>query len=108
MKCLHLNIFIKTSSLEELPTKAKDDPLPHDTRLSLLLLFIYSLLTKKMFHVIQKTKGSLQLTKKAIYLYKSINTIFFISFKILSKFQETLCDKVIHVLHNPQRLFSGT
>ena len=48
---------METLSLEELPTKAKEDPSPHEMALFLLLLlsllslllFIYSLLTKKGF-----------------------------------------------------------
>ena len=34
LKCLHTNIFIKTPSLEGLPTKAKEDPSPHEIKLS--------------------------------------------------------------------------
>ena len=32
--CLHTSIFIETPSLEGLPTKAKEDPSPHEMRLS--------------------------------------------------------------------------
>ena len=34
MKCHHTSIFIETPSLEGLPTKAKEDPSPHEIRLS--------------------------------------------------------------------------
>ena len=34
LRCFHTSIFIKTPSLEGLPTKAKEDPSPHDMRLS--------------------------------------------------------------------------
>ena len=34
LRCLHTSIFIETPSLEGLPTKAKGDPSPHETRLS--------------------------------------------------------------------------
>ena len=34
LKCLQPSIFIKTSSAEGLPTKAKEDPSPHEMRLS--------------------------------------------------------------------------
>ena len=33
LRCFHTSIFIKTSSLEGLPTKAKDDSSPHEMRL---------------------------------------------------------------------------
>ena len=32
--CLHASIFIETPSLEGLPTNAKEDPSPHEIRLS--------------------------------------------------------------------------
>ena len=32
--CLHTSIFIETPSLEGLPSKAKEDPSPHEMRLS--------------------------------------------------------------------------
>ena len=35
LRCLHTSIFIKTPSLEGLPTKAKEDPSSHEMRLSL-------------------------------------------------------------------------
>ena len=53
LRCLHNNIFIEIPSLEGLPTKAKEDPSPHEMRLSpagllllllLLLLLVLSLL----------------------------------------------------------------
>ena len=34
LRCLHTSIFIETPSLEGLPTKAKEDPSPHEIRLS--------------------------------------------------------------------------
>ena len=34
LRCLHTGIFIKAPSLEGLPTKAKEDPSPHEMRLS--------------------------------------------------------------------------
>ena len=34
LRCLHTSIFIETPSLEGLPTKAKEDPSPHEMRLS--------------------------------------------------------------------------
>ena len=34
LRCLHTCILIKTPSLEGLPTKAKEDPSPHEMRLS--------------------------------------------------------------------------
>ena len=34
LRCLHSSIFIETRSLGGLPTKAKDDPSPHEMRLS--------------------------------------------------------------------------
>ena len=34
LRCLHTSIFIETPFLEGLPTKAKEDPSPHETRLS--------------------------------------------------------------------------
>ena len=34
LRCLHPSIFIETPSLEGLPTKAKEDPSPHEMRLS--------------------------------------------------------------------------
>ena len=34
LRCLHTSIFTETPSLEGLPTKAKEDPSPHETRLS--------------------------------------------------------------------------
>ena len=34
LRCLHTIIFIETPSLEGLPTKAKEDPSPHEMRLS--------------------------------------------------------------------------
>ena len=34
LKCLHTSIFIETPSLEGFPTKAKEDPSPHEMRLS--------------------------------------------------------------------------
>ena len=34
LKHLHTSIFIETLSLEGLPTRAKEDPSPHDIRLS--------------------------------------------------------------------------
>ena len=34
LRCLYTSIFIKTPSLEGLPTKAKEDPSPHEMRLS--------------------------------------------------------------------------
>ena len=34
LRCLHASIFIETPSLEGLPTKAKEDPCPHEMRLS--------------------------------------------------------------------------
>ena len=34
LKFLHTSIFIETPSLEGLPTKAKEDPSPHEIRLS--------------------------------------------------------------------------
>ena len=34
LRCLHTSIFIETPSLEGLPTKTKDDPTPHEMRLS--------------------------------------------------------------------------
>ena len=33
LKCLHTSVFIKTTSLEVLPTKAKEDLSPHEIRL---------------------------------------------------------------------------
>ena len=36
LRCLHTSIFIKTPSLEGLPTKGKVDPSLHEMRLSLL------------------------------------------------------------------------
>ena len=33
LRCLHTSIFIETPSLEGLPTKAKEDPSPHELRL---------------------------------------------------------------------------
>ena len=34
LRCLHTSIFIETPSLEGLPTKAKENPSPHEMRLS--------------------------------------------------------------------------
>ena len=34
LRCLNTGIFIETTSLERLPTKAKEDPSPHKMRLS--------------------------------------------------------------------------
>ena len=34
LRCLHTSIFIETPSLEGFPTKAKEDPSPHEMRLS--------------------------------------------------------------------------
>ena len=34
LRCLHTSIFIETPSLEGLPAKAKEDPSPHEMRLS--------------------------------------------------------------------------
>ena len=34
LRCFHTSIFIETPSLEGLPTKVKEDPSPHETRLS--------------------------------------------------------------------------
>ena len=34
LRCCHTSIFIETPSLEGLPTKAKEDPSPHEMRLS--------------------------------------------------------------------------
>ena len=34
LRILHTNIFIETPSLEGLPTKAKEDPSPHEVRRS--------------------------------------------------------------------------
>ena len=34
LKCLHTSIFTETPSLERLPTKAKEDPLPREIRVS--------------------------------------------------------------------------
>ena len=34
LRCLHTSIFIETSSLEGLPTNAKEDSSPHEMRLS--------------------------------------------------------------------------
>ena len=34
LRCLHTGIFIKAPSLKGLPTKAKEDPSPHEMRLS--------------------------------------------------------------------------
>ena len=34
LKCLQTSIFIETPSLEGFPTKAKEDPSPHEMRLS--------------------------------------------------------------------------
>ena len=34
LRCLHTSIFIKTPSLKGLPTKAEEDPSPHEMRLS--------------------------------------------------------------------------
>ena len=34
LKCLHTSIFIETPSLEWLPSKAKENPSPHEMRLS--------------------------------------------------------------------------
>ena len=33
LRCFHTSIFIETPSLEGLPTKAKEDPSPHEMRL---------------------------------------------------------------------------
>ena len=35
MKCFHTSIFIETPSLQGLPTKAKENPSPHEIRVSL-------------------------------------------------------------------------
>ena len=48
-----------------------------------------------------------------MYLCKSININFFITFKVLAKFQESSSGKAkptgkIYVLYNPKRLFSKT
>ena len=34
LRCLHTSVSIETPSLEGLPTKVKDDPSPHEMRLS--------------------------------------------------------------------------
>ena len=34
LRCLHTSIFIEAPSLERLPTKAKEDPSPHEMRVS--------------------------------------------------------------------------
>ena len=34
LRCLHTSIFIETPSLEGLPAKSKEDPSPHEMRLS--------------------------------------------------------------------------
>ena len=34
LRCLHASIFSQTPSLEGLPSKAKEDPSPHEMRLS--------------------------------------------------------------------------
>ena len=34
LRCLHTSVFIETPVLEGLPTKAKEDPSPHEMRLN--------------------------------------------------------------------------
>ena len=60
-----------------------------------MILYIYSLLTKRFPHNLEKKliKAS-QKTGKIIYLSKSLNFNFFVTFKILSSFQEGSYRKV--------------
>ena len=87
--CLDTSIFIKTRSLEGLPTKAKEDPSPHEMRLSpvghqpsiswsrgkLLLLFLLLLLL--LFIFFSLLSSPIQCLFDIFYFYSNIFKIYF-------------------------------
>ena len=85
LRCLHTSSFIKTPSLEGLPTKAKGEPSPHEMRLSPLdinpvfpgLGYYYYYYHHYYFIFLTKNEQFCNVCKTLVYLVPQRNQSYF-------------------------------